>query len=139
MNKLKKAQVIVLFLLPICFAGCKKQAKRTQVKSVNSLNVQEHEARLFDIPVPVCAESLLQEQDYNPKNFVLVYKVDSSVDELVGFYEKQMERLGWKKLAKSNQQEANLLFEKPSKICLVSIRSNKKFRNILLLNVMPRV
>ena len=138
MIKLKKVQAIVLFLLPIYFLGCKKAAEKISSKRNNHLNVQEHEARLFDIPVPVCAISSFQEQDYNPKNFVLIYNVDSSSDELVKFYEKQMERFGWKSLSNSHQQESNLLFEKPSKICLISIRSNKKFKSLLLVNVMPR-
>jgi hypothetical protein len=97
---------------------------------------QQEQARLYDIPVPIMAEP-----DYNYTwsddrngNRVLGFLVTAdSTQELVTFYQAHMERLGWRERVIINGREVLIEFEKPEKLCCVSVRpeGDEKMRLVL--------
>ena len=139
MKAIKKVQVIVLFLC-LFLSGCSKKIKKgDSIKSLQ-MSVCEQEARLVDVPIPVNAKPITNfDQRYKSgKTCQLSYRLDSSEINLEKFYENGMERSGWKKIAKCSCQELLLIFEKPSKICVISVRSEKPGKETLVIFFVPK-
>ncbi|MBT3456208.1 hypothetical protein HN446_04040 [bacterium] len=125
-NRKKVSEILVLFFCLFFVQSC----KREQNKVHHLLRAKEQEARLFDVPVPVSARLIVSEQPgrKGESGQMLRYKIDSTTDELLTFYGKQMERSGWKKLCEAVAQESVFIFEKPNKVCSVSIRPSETAR-----------
>lgn len=113
--------------------GCSKQdsalskdrlADQQQVMYENDF-VRQQEARLTDVPIPLNAKPV-------PKRFwidegesagvMLTYVVSTSPQEIVSFYSQEMERFGWDQTACFNAHEHLLIFEKPGRVCSISLR-----------------
>jgi hypothetical protein len=97
----------------------------------NKKNVVHHrpvsscEARLVDVPFPL--QVIPKELDFSAEDATAHVAVEFyttlSGDQLGDFYHKEMEQYGWKELCVFNVvDERLLLFEKPFKFCVISIR-----------------
>lgn len=109
----------------IYLSGC---AKKSNLKLDNKY--QQKEARLFDVPLPLGYE-LLNNQ-YEQDSYGI--KTQISFSELVDFYKDEMINAGWRMISSFSDIETNLLFEKPHKYILISIRpsSQKKYTQVYI-------
>ncbi|MCX5922278.1 MAG: hypothetical protein NTX86_03045 [Candidatus Dependentiae bacterium] len=112
-----------------------QSSRRHRERVVDTLPVYR-EAKLDDIPIPLSAFL----QSYDPKksstlvdSIMLTYTVFLSRNDIMLFYDREMERLGWQKLAFVNDEEALLLFSKPTKVCSISLRSNSDERKGIIM------
>lgn len=89
--------------------------------------IPEIEAKLIDIPSMIGSTVINGQLDgeHNEDNDTLMLAWASAYDQetLTLFYIQEMEQLGWQKLAKVKGFETTLLFQKPKKFCVISIRA----------------
>jgi hypothetical protein len=105
-----------------------RKAKAGDQEAVHTIH--ELEAKLTDIPIPMQAIPLFSATDQDKQldtfqELCLGYHSELESDEIIKFYNAEMERLGWQQKGIFVQPEALLIFEKPHKICAISIRSKK--------------
>lgn len=114
-------KIVVAFLSSLFLASCIKDHSKT-------VDVQECEARLTDIAVPLEGKpikKLLGHQTF-------VYSIKKDIDQLRAFYEQEMERLGWNLIGSDNHHETLLIFDKPHRICSISIRGTRDVRQVYI-------
>jgi hypothetical protein len=129
----KKLVIIVSFvtLLPGCAHLKNKKHLYEQVPDCDSQScegmstdqIKQIEAKLIDVPIPLCFESILTEcaVDTDSASMLLTYAGVLSVDEVTSFYMQEMERLGWQQATVFHSAQSLLNFEKPGKFCTVLI------------------
>lgn len=89
--------------------------------------IQKLEARCVDISIPLAStplERYFALTDHG--DCCLAYNVPMSMQELNIFLQKEMERCGWQKMASYEQYEYILLYKKPAKMIIVSLRPQHK-------------
>ncbi len=102
-------------------------AKKLDVSSDAGIDmIRQLEAKLTDIPLPVSCTPLPEYYNTTSERVVLGYRTPLSVDEAGSFYINEMERLGWWCGKQFSGYETLLSFEKPDRVCAVSIRPNRK-------------
>lgn len=79
-----------------------------------------------DIPVPLQAIEKKNYYEATPASYCVGYVAPLDRDILVDFYKEQMELFGWQCWWQTDGLESLLLFEKPYKQCVVSIRPSAK-------------
>jgi hypothetical protein len=98
-----------------------------------SLADRQSEAQMADMPLPVggaLVPAVTKIDDVAPSNAtcrgsILTYRVTTTRESLVQFYEEEMMRFGWNKLAQSSGDEEILIFESPSKVAIIQMRPEK--------------
>ena len=118
----------IFLALVVLLPACMKQ--RSAQRSLHSYYQEQpelvHEAQYTDIPLPVQTRVHVITGS-TPQSTGLTYVSIFSMTDLVRFYELEMERLGWKQLQLfSVESEILLVFEKPEKLCTVSIRPDNR-------------
>ncbi len=119
-------RLLFLGIIFLFFPGCAKRDSASLHKKyeVHDL-VRQQEARLTDIPIPLNAKSVskyfwMDEQE--SAGVMLGYCVTASPQEIVSFYSQEMERFGWDQVVYCNAYEHLLIFEKPGRVCSLSLR-----------------
>lgn len=87
--------------------------------------IVEIEARLGDLPVPLMVKAVTASDDGKGR-YLIVYKTDISLVDLIHFYEQEMEKLGWLKVSAFVGEELLFLFKKQKQSCIVSVRPQKQ-------------
>jgi len=138
------------FVLIILFAFasvvvplCAKKKSNVLNSSNRSIVVRQTEAQMVDMPLPVGGVlvpsvnkestgtlahqtgTVLIPEETLGKGSVLTYRVVTTRESLVSFYEDEMMRLGWNKLAQSSGDEEILIFESPLKVAIIQMRPEK--------------
>lgn len=126
--------VVSLLLLSSCVSERKQSAQNDAHTSSLQKNVKKNrkvsladiiiqEAKQADIPIPLSAKPLSHYYYVDADRVMLGYR-DSilSTADLISYYEQEMERLGWRSIFAVKGIEAVLQFEKPGRLCIVSIR-----------------
>ena len=98
-----------------------------------SLADRQSEAKMADIPLPVggvLVPAVVKIDDVansnaTRKGSILTYRITTTRESLVQFYEEEMMRLGWNKLAQSSGDEELLVFESPLKVAVIQMRPEK--------------
>lgn len=103
--------------------------------SVCRLEFERLEAKLVDIPLPL--KTLLEPQQIafsaiDATAVMRVYKARLTVDEIVLFYQQEMERMGWRQELFFAGQDSLLVFERPTRSCVVSIRPGKQSVELMI-------
>lgn len=113
--------LVGLILLPSC---SKKHEYDTSCQSSGIDTFREQEAKLIDIPIPFGSKPLKRfiESMQESEQIMLGYETEMSIDALHHFYVQEMERLGWQQKGVCRGPEQFLLFNRPGKISMVSIR-----------------
>ncbi len=132
-------RLLCLGLLLLLLGSCSKnnhvisqQSKKNWQTKNNRLPidvVQQQEAMLVDIPIPLYDERLpAYDPDADSKNntIMLGYKTSLTVDNVIEFYTQQMERLGWNHVKLFKGSESLLQFESPDRLCTISVRPRLK-------------
>ncbi len=135
LKKVSKLQdILIICVATACIlAGCGNKS----LKQAQRHAWQQEQARLYDIPVPIMAEPDFEYTWSDATgNRVLGFLVTAdSTDELVAFYRAHMERLGWRERVIINGREVLIEFEKPEKLCCVSVRPENEQKMRLVLSV----
>lgn len=92
-------------------------------QSIDDWTAQE--AKNYDIPILIDARPEKVPQRFEDASCLMIYNAHTAMDESIAFYQQEMERYGWNLLTSFINHETLLIFEKPSKNCCISIRSNK--------------
>ena len=103
---------LIAFFFSLCFSGCFKKSRSFKV------DIKAVEAKLSDIPIPL--GSLPVERLFTSETFV--YYIKTPILELKSFYDQEMERHGWDLLAQVVREEALLVFDKPHRLAVISLR-----------------
>lgn len=91
------------------------------------------QAKLFDIPIPMQAVFQADDLGDSADGLSINYSIILDQSAISCFYEREMERLGWQQLIENmSNNELLLVFNKPNKICVVSVRTPKDSRAGLL-------
>ncbi len=109
-----------LFLLCVLINGCTRRA----INRSGAVFINQQEAKLVDIPIPLYDEWLsVESSDSNTEdNTILGYRSSLSVGVIIDFYVHEMERLGWRQLKLFQGTESLVQFESPERLCSISIR-----------------
>ncbi len=131
-----KYKLLILFsLFLIVLSGCKPPSVYKQ----KTREVwREHEAKLYDIPIMLNAQPEQINTPNDTNQFALAYAIRSTLDEVQKFYVGQMERFGWQLHSSFEANERLLVFEKPSKLCSISLRSHKDQTKVVIFYRMKR-
>lgn len=87
------------------------------------------EAQLFDVPIPIDAKPEKKQGEEEPVKgscFEVSFRSGLTLSDVILFYQQEMERLGWAEYISFVGCQANLIFEKPSKIVSIAIIPTKK-------------
>jgi predicted phosphoadenosine phosphosulfate sulfurtransferase len=118
----RKILVCFAMLLPI-ISGCGMQKK---IKSTDVLQQQEIIAKFADLPDAPFQVQLqkiaVSSEDHD--QLQVFYTVTMPAQELIAFYQQQMERLGWELLAESTTQDWLMHYVKPHQVCSILISQN---------------
>jgi|GEM_PF-1364545 len=99
--------------------------------TINQCNkYKQQEARLIDIPLPLQIEpdyrySIAYEQ-HGP---LYAFTVAMSHEQILEFYRIEMEREGWKLVGSYADIESVMIFNKPTRVCVITIHTQKKQKN----------
>lgn len=149
--------ILAIALIPGCFSKQNKVSKaavpqKQAAFSFDSLETNidiaagmadqnsydpEIEAKLHDIPtmvgsVPVEFEKTIHPEPVeglNEGQIMLAFVCQYDQEMVANFYNFEMENAGWKRLACIRGFENTLVFQKPKKLCIISIRSLSKSKN----------
>jgi len=111
------------------FFSKKKKLSRKRRAAVVAQQSKSQEARLVDIPIPLQAKPLEDFFDLKQEassTVTLGYKTDMSVQDLATFYQREMDRHGWRCLSDLSGKETLTSFVKPARVCSISIRPRTK-------------
>lgn len=88
------------------------------------LSTQQYKQKLLDVPLPVDARAIAECNDYMTVNELSISRMSSlSQQELIDFYTSMLEQSGWRLIGKiKGSSESVMTWEKPRKICVVSLR-----------------
>ena len=117
-----RLRLYVRFFLCLLLSGC--VSKHIEQKT---FFWQQQEARFYDIPVMLHAKPDYAYQDQNDNTSALIaYTVESTYNDIQAYYINQMERYGWRHLTTVSGHEMTLVFEKPLRLSIVSLRALSK-------------
>lgn len=136
--------IIVLGIISSC-GGTKKNrnsssakdhryvAKKLSIKDRAPLDlVRQQEAKLIDIPIPFSVQPLPGFGQSSTESVVLGYHTDLSTQAIIDFYHTEMERSGWQQGTRFSGFETLLQFEKPNRVCSISIRPKKNNSDMVI-------
>jgi hypothetical protein len=126
--------------------GCKKSTKSTDTMAENDAHTERIvEARLTDIPLPLHSKCITRfdasheiEMNTSSNTGVQLFYTNKFFDlvAVTRFYVEQMELNGWHAYAKSEGEQTVLIFQKPTRVCTILVRSVKNAVEIALF-IMP--
>lgn len=125
-----RVKTLLLFgIIFLFFPSCTKQKNASLNQSCDRLCdadiVRQQEARLTDIPIPLNAKPVpncFWMDEKESAGVMLGYRVTASLQEIVSFYSQEMERFGWDNVVCFDAHEHLLVFEKPGRVCSISLR-----------------
>ena len=88
--------------------------------------IREQEAKMVDIPFPLGAVPLENVSVYTQDESVIGYQCSASNEDLREFYTLEMEREGWCNLMSIASSESMLVFSKPYRLCVISLRESEQ-------------
>lgn len=116
--------LLYVFFALVLFVGCQKR-QQTIVGNKLRVPLRNYEARLTDVPLVLDARPIKKQIT----DTVYSYQTQLDAQSLSQFYIREMERFGWRLLAQNKASEILLVFQKPVKICVISLcRSGSRTR-----------
>lgn len=124
-KRLPASKLLVLGCV-LALSSCYKKARDISHSYYDGQEFFKAEAQLTDIPFPVQVTPRILSGS-TARAVGLTFVSHFLLNDLVRFYQFEMERLGWKELHLfSVESEILLVFEKPQKFCTVSIRPDNR-------------
>ena len=85
--------------------------------------IKSLEARCIDIPIPLSARPIAEYFMQTDAGAIgMAYESSLTLEAMQTFYQREMERSGWQELALHEGYEVLLVYVKPKKICVISLR-----------------
>jgi len=97
--------------------------------------IRQQEAKLSDVPIPISSQPIPEYcvQDISmPHQVMLGYVCALSPDDLVKFFNQEMERCGWRYISQFTGLERLMHYEKPDRVCSISLRPNLENTQVLI-------
>ena len=125
---------IITLIFPILLASCGRAknsfTRKDNLKFAKKIHknfspideIKRQEAKLTDIPIPVASKPIKEYCSSENGTIILGYHSSVSIEDLISFYQHEMERFGWEYGAQLKGNEVLLNFEKPNRVCSISIR-----------------
>ncbi len=116
---------VFLLLLLCSLSGCVKKTVVVSSSSQEDTSIltAEERARLHDLSFPLAVEP--RKVCFEEGKMVLSFETEQSKAEIINFYRTDMECLGWKRDFIIEAESSCLLFVKPSKVCIITITSER--------------
>lgn len=113
------------FLCWMLFSGCNFHQKQ-KIKVDENYRYKEILAKYSDIPdVPFQAVFInMAYKNENPDQVQFFYKSSLPREQLIIFYEQQMELLGWRLITRSDLTDLLLVYEKPEIVCSILMQKS---------------
>ena len=113
----------IFYLCLLILSGCSVRKKQ----NYDLLRSKELIAKFAEIPDAPLHTSLQQvaTDDQSPDQIQMFYTTSMKTEDLVLFYQQNMERLGWMVISESYVQDWLLQYGKPDQICSILIKNNK--------------
>jgi len=128
-------RIFFVFFAGVLFvSGCGQSQRKHKIFQEECLLVQsqkdlvtELEAKLYDIPIPFHSQGgvLLSDHAKADTSVVLNYSLAIPYADLISFYDKEMEVLGWQQAAFIQGAVALLVFEKPGRLAVLEIKTKQ--------------
>lgn len=116
---------LISFLLCLLCSGCGvKQQPIIRHEKFQEKEIIAKYAELPDTPFQVVLDSIAT-IPYESDQIQMFYTTTMKNQELIDFYQQQMERLGWDLLAESHAQDCLLHYVKPTQICSILISQQR--------------
>ncbi len=104
-----------------------KDTTSLQVSSLETITVDVLEAQLTDVSFPFKPARFVKAQVQGDV-FYIEYKTPLRYQQVIRFYQEQMELLGWTELLNVESYEICLVFKKGKRLCVLSVRPTYKKR-----------
>lgn len=108
--------ILGCFLLPQCSRPKKIDGRQSLWRESNHV--------LHDVPLPFYNE--LQHVFTTDSQAIISYKPDMPLGQLSEWYCYEMERAGWRLMVRFEQPNLYLVFEKPTRICILEGRQQRQ-------------
>lgn len=132
-----KLYLLLMLPLMMILVGCGKKEDKQKLVIEKKQNYQSPVLNYSDIPVPLGYKVV--ERDEQDQTQYLSYQGTMQDKDLIVFYQRSMEELGWKMSSLKTEKEGLLLCSKPSRLCTISIRptnkQNSNYQNIASLHI----
>ena len=123
--------LLLCFSLPSCRDSRSTKDRTPMVRTKNGKRsrgalsqVVLQEAKITDIPIPLTATAIPRYFCACDNSYMLGYKDHHATPkDIANYYEREMERYGWRSVMAINGYEWVQQFEKPSRVCIISIRA----------------
>lgn len=119
---MKKNKFYFVLLIPF-IAGCGMQKKLQHPKNLHEQEIIAKFSDLPDAPFQTQLQNIAVSENAH-EQVQLFYTFAMPVQDLIVFYQQQMERLGWELLAESDAQNYLIHYSKPSQLCSILIAGN---------------
>lgn len=88
--------------------------------------IRWQEAKFSDVPLPFNALPIESYNDiFSDEGSILAYQSKMSHEDIIDFYQREMEHLGWQQVVSVKGLESLLQFEKPGRFCTISVRPSE--------------
>ena|SRR3989304_800271 len=130
--------IILVFISLLASCGGSRQnrhiEKKTRSRGSSIDEIRRQEAKLSDIPIPISSQPLSEycTQSATPDEVMLGYHCSLQIDELTQFFTQEMERFGWRYGAQFKGHEQLLNFEKPNRVCSISLRPKNQKTDVVI-------
>lgn len=152
--------VLSICMFAIC-GGCMRKNRRHAVqvnsfgrarytvKSVERTNTASpaylYQSKLTDVPLPLASLPVENYETLMPSDhgMMLAYTTSMTSGDVAAYYRAEMEREGWRLLTSLEGPETTLMFEKPRKLCVISLRpaydmATKRDNTLMVLSIVQR-
>jgi hypothetical protein len=126
------------------FGGARYAIRSKQGNGVQSPS-QIYQTKLADVPFPLGSTPVEQFDGCVPtdQGMIVAFVSPLALPEVATYFAAEMEREGWRTVAHLDGPEAVLMFEKPRRLCSISLRpaedlTLKRMSTLMVVAVMAR-
>jgi len=108
---------------------------KTRKNQATLLEVDRVEAQLVDIPLPIRTVVEVQHVSFSATDATAIMvqsQVKLNAQELLLFYQREMERNGWRQIFSFEGPESILIFDRHSRSCIITIRVTKQLSALMI-------
>lgn len=124
--------MIALISLPSCKQPKSKKAASQRaafsfapIETNIDVNFQEQalRAQLDDIPTFVGSSFVFIDDKVSENSFSFIVSCQVDANQVKDFYLAEMENMGWQKIAQLDASDTTFIFQKPKKICIITMQA----------------
>jgi hypothetical protein len=154
---------LLLLILPACLHNSQARVLKSEKSSISAedengvkrnesaqkraedpidyrLKALSLEAKYSDIPIPLGSEPLydfFKQLPFDERSIMFGYTNKTGISELYNYFKAEFMRLGWSFMGGIQDIESMLTFEKPDRVCSVSLRPSDD-SDVFIIMVYPK-